>query len=100
MKILRKERILFFYLIFLYKDQLYENKSQSEERKKKIVFGTLLRIENHNEMIICNIANQEAVPRWKDRADILALLRACNYNPEECIGTYVALEGDGELKYI
>ncbi|XP_035826155.1 kinesin-like protein KIN-14D [Aplysia californica] len=37
---------------------------------------------------------EEALPHWKDRADILALLRACNYNPDECIGTYLMLEGD------
>ncbi|KAK3796846.1 hypothetical protein RRG08_015008 [Elysia crispata] len=41
---------------------------------------------------------EEALPHWGDRADILALLRACNYNPDECIGTYLLLDGDGWLK--
>ncbi|XP_059172548.1 uncharacterized protein LOC131953399 isoform X2 [Physella acuta] len=40
---------------------------------------------------------EEALPDWKDRADILALLRACNYSPDECIGTYLLLEGDNWL---
>ncbi|CAG5133085.1 unnamed protein product [Candidula unifasciata] len=41
---------------------------------------------------------EEALPNWKDRADILALLRVCNYSPDECIGTYLLLEGDEWLK--
>ncbi|GFS02052.1 kinesin-like protein [Elysia marginata] len=40
---------------------------------------------------------EEALPHWGDRADILALLRACNYNPDECIGTYLLLDGDALL---
>ncbi|BFZ08123.1 hypothetical protein BsWGS_11162 [Bradybaena similaris] len=41
---------------------------------------------------------EEALPHWKDRADILALLRFCNYSPDECIGTYLLLDGDEWLR--
>lgn len=44
--------------------------------------------------------SQEALPNWKDRADILALLRFCNYSPDECIGTYLLLDGDGKYLFI
>ncbi|XP_070193578.1 uncharacterized protein [Littorina saxatilis] len=37
---------------------------------------------------------EEALPKWKDPGDILAMLRVCNYNPDETIGTYLHLEGD------
>ncbi|KAK7482767.1 hypothetical protein BaRGS_00025933 [Batillaria attramentaria] len=37
---------------------------------------------------------EDALPKWKNPADILAMLRVCNYNPDECIGTYLHLEGD------
>ena len=37
---------------------------------------------------------QEAVPTWGDRHDILSLLRACNYDPDECISIYMHLEKD------
>ena len=41
--------------------------------------------------------HQDALPKWKDPGDILAMLRVCNYNPDECIGTYLHLEGDGRF---
>ena len=44
-----------------------------------------------------HVAFQDAVPKWHDPAGILAMLRVCNYNPDECIGTYLHLKGDGEL---
>ncbi|KAL8595185.1 hypothetical protein ACOMHN_013858 [Nucella lapillus] len=40
---------------------------------------------------------EDALPKWKDPADILSMLRVCNYNPDECIGTYLHLEGDDWL---
>ena len=35
------------------------------------------------------------MPSWGDRHDILSLLRACNYDPDECISIYLHLEKDG-----
>jgi len=32
---------------------------------------------------------QEALPDWKDKHDMLAALRACSYNPHQCIATYL-----------
>ncbi|XP_050411581.1 uncharacterized protein LOC126826649 isoform X1 [Patella vulgata] len=37
---------------------------------------------------------EEALPNWKNRPHILASLRACNYNPDECISLYLHLEND------
>ena len=34
---------------------------------------------------------QEAVPHWNDKFEILALLRQCNYDPDEVIITYMNL---------
>ncbi|KAL7061047.1 hypothetical protein AAHC03_09987 [Spirometra sp. Aus1] len=31
---------------------------------------------------------QDVCPDWRDEADILALLRACNYNVDECVNAY------------
>ena len=42
---------------------------------------------------------QEAIPSWGDRHDILSLLRACNYDPDECITTYFHLERDGKSRF-
>lgn len=39
---------------------------------------------------------ENALPHWKDRADMLAMLRQCNYDVDECIKTYLHLEGDGK----
>ena len=33
---------------------------------------------------------QETIPEWKDRCDILAALRTCNYDMDDCIETYFA----------
>lgn len=48
---------------------------------------------NYNQFLS---TSQEAVPHWGDRHDILALLRACNYDPDECISIYLHLQKDGE----
>jgi len=32
---------------------------------------------------------QEALPDWKDKHDMLAALRACGYNPHQCIASYL-----------
>ncbi|XP_041348791.1 kinesin-like protein KIN-14E isoform X2 [Gigantopelta aegis] len=55
--------------------------------------------ELHHEMIR-NMVDQvmEAVPNWNDRLDILAALRVCNYNVDECISMYLHLEGDEWLR--
>ncbi|XP_055883254.1 uncharacterized protein LOC106052406 isoform X1 [Biomphalaria glabrata] len=54
--------------------------------------------ELHHELVKQMVDHvEEALPKWRDRADILALLRACNYNPDECIGTYLVLEEDDWL---
>ncbi|XP_033745446.1 kinesin-like protein KIN-14E isoform X2 [Pecten maximus] len=55
--------------------------------------------ELHHEMV-GRLVNQveEMLPSWGDRGDILALLRQCNYDIDECISTYLALEGDPWLK--
>lgn len=45
------------------------------------------------------LLSQETLPSWEDRADILSCLRACNYNPDECIGIYLSLEGDGKISF-
>lgn len=40
-------------------------------------------------------AVQVSVPNWKNKFEILAMLRQCNYNPEEVIMTYLTLmDGD------
>ncbi|KAK3602941.1 hypothetical protein CHS0354_039359 [Potamilus streckersoni] len=41
---------------------------------------------------------EEAIPHWNDRHEILAMLRSCNYDPDECINIYMHLEGDEWLK--
>ncbi|XP_076447474.1 uncharacterized protein LOC143284568 [Babylonia areolata] len=61
--------------------------------------GNWLRLpigwELHHPLIRSMVQHVEgALPKWKDPADILAMLRVCNYNPDECIGTYLHLEGD------
>ncbi|XP_021351987.1 kinesin-like protein KIN-14E isoform X4 [Mizuhopecten yessoensis] len=55
--------------------------------------------ELHHEMV-GRLVNQveEMMPTWADRGDILALLRQCNYDIDECISTYLSLEGDPWLK--
>ena len=41
---------------------------------------------------------QKSAPSWKNRFDILAMLRQCNYNKEEVIMTYLTLmDGDESL---
>ncbi|XP_052676427.1 uncharacterized protein LOC128157825 [Crassostrea angulata] len=51
--------------------------------------------ELHHEMVGKLVDQvEEALPTWGDRQDILALLRQCNYDPDECISTYRYLEGD------
>ncbi|XP_064632351.1 uncharacterized protein LOC135490785 isoform X2 [Lineus longissimus] len=39
----------------------------------------------------------EALPNWKDKIDILATLRACNYDPDDCIDTYLAWDDNGAM---
>ncbi|XP_069140812.1 kinesin-like protein KIFC3 isoform X4 [Argopecten irradians] len=55
--------------------------------------------ELHHEMV-GRLVNQveEMLPAWGDRGDILALLRQCNYDIDECISTYLTLQGDPWLK--
>ena len=51
--------------------------------------------EMHHDMVGKLVDQvEEAFPNWGDRHDILALLRACNYDPDECITTFLHLEGD------
>ncbi|WAR26979.1 hypothetical protein MAR_012683 [Mya arenaria] len=40
----------------------------------------------------------ESIPTWSDRHDILSLLRACNYDPDECISIYINLQKDQWMK--
>ena len=40
---------------------------------------------------------QEALPNWKDKFDILATLRACNYDPHEAINNYMARGGENDV---
>ncbi|XP_061187392.1 kinesin-like protein klp-3 [Saccostrea echinata] len=55
--------------------------------------------ELHHEMVGKLVDQvEEALPTWGDRQDILALLRQCNYDPDECMSTYLHLEGDPWLK--
>ncbi|XP_052678173.1 kinesin-like protein klp-3 isoform X2 [Crassostrea angulata] len=55
--------------------------------------------ELHHEMVGKLVDQvEEALPTWGDRQDILALLRQCNYDPDECMSTYLYLEGDPWLK--
>ena len=35
------------------------------------------------------------MPDWKDRHDILAALRLSNYDPHDCISTYMAVGDKG-----
>ncbi|KAJ8302055.1 hypothetical protein KUTeg_021042 [Tegillarca granosa] len=51
--------------------------------------------ELHHELVARLVDQvEEALPNWKDRHDILAMLRQCNYDADECISTYLHLEGD------
>ncbi|XP_063443446.1 kinesin-like protein klp-3 isoform X1 [Mytilus trossulus] len=55
--------------------------------------------ELHHEMVSKLVDQvEEALPHWNDRHDILAMLRQCNYDADECINTYLHLEGDEWLK--
>ncbi|XP_060587224.1 kinesin-like protein klp-3 isoform X2 [Ruditapes philippinarum] len=55
--------------------------------------------ELHHNMVKSLVDQvDEAVPTWGDRHDILALLRACNYDPDECISIYLHLERDEWMK--
>ncbi|VDI78059.1 kinesin family member C2/C3, partial [Mytilus galloprovincialis] len=55
--------------------------------------------ELHHEMVGKLVDQvEEALPHWNDRHDILAMLRQCNYDADECINTYLHLEGDEWLK--
>lgn len=54
--------------------------------------------ELHHEMVGKLVDQvEEALPHWNDRHDILAMLRQCNYDADECINTYLHLEGDGKF---
>ena len=39
---------------------------------------------------------QEAFPNWTDKFDMLAALRASNYDPHDCMATYMAYGDDSE----
>ena len=53
--------------------------------------------EIHHEMVGKLIDKVERKwPEWGDRHDILLLLRACNYNTDDCIDTFRHLKGDRE----
>lgn len=57
--------------------------------------------ELHHEMVGKLVDQvEEALPTWGDRQDILALLRQCNYDPDECMSTYLYLEGDRKLSWL
>ncbi|XP_052086549.1 uncharacterized protein LOC127723833 [Mytilus californianus] len=56
--------------------------------------------ELHHEQIIKLLDQVEkALPGWNDRNDILAMLRQCNYDADECIRTYIHLEEDEWMRY-
>ncbi|ELT88481.1 hypothetical protein CAPTEDRAFT_202491, partial [Capitella teleta] len=54
--------------------------------------------ELHSESIV-KLVNpiEEALPDWKDRHDILAALRVSNYDPHDCIATYLTIGDHGAL---
>ncbi|XP_052780673.1 uncharacterized protein LOC128217530 isoform X3 [Mya arenaria] len=55
--------------------------------------------ELHHNMVKSLVDQvEEAVPTWGDRQDILSLLRACNYDPDECISIYLHLQKDQWMK--
>ncbi|XP_053373388.1 uncharacterized protein LOC128546580 [Mercenaria mercenaria] len=55
--------------------------------------------EMHHSMVKSLVDQiDEEVPTWGDRHDMLALLRACNYDPDECISIYLHLEKDEWMK--
>ncbi|KAH3820936.1 hypothetical protein DPMN_122687, partial [Dreissena polymorpha] len=55
--------------------------------------------ELHHNMVKSLVDQvEEAVPTWGDRHDILSLLRACNYDPDECISIYMHLQKDAWMK--
>ncbi|XP_053373384.1 uncharacterized protein LOC128546578 [Mercenaria mercenaria] len=55
--------------------------------------------ELHHSMVKSLVDQiDEAVPTWGDRHDMLALLRACNYDPDECISIYLHLKKDEWMK--
>ncbi|CAC5407797.1 KIFC2_3 [Mytilus coruscus] len=56
--------------------------------------------ELHHERIIKLLDQiEKALPGWNDRNDILAMLRQCNYDADECIRTYIHLEEDEWMRY-
>ncbi|KAL5014092.1 hypothetical protein ScPMuIL_008362 [Solemya velum] len=67
--------------------------------------GSWLRMpigwELHSEVISKLVSQiEEAIPAWNDRHDILSFLRACNYDINECIATYLHLQGDAWMKAV
>ncbi|WAR26994.1 hypothetical protein MAR_012698, partial [Mya arenaria] len=64
--------------------------------------GSWMRIpivwELHHSMVKSLVDQvNESVPTWSDRNDILSLLRACDYDPDECISIYLNLQKDSEV---
>ena len=47
-------------------------------------------------ILLFNHSSQESCPGWKDAKSIVALLRQCNYNIEDCVSTYHSINDDGE----
>ena len=39
---------------------------------------------------------QQSCPGWKDAKSIVAMLRCCNYNQDECINMYNTINDDGK----
>ena len=46
---------------------------------------------------VCLMFPQRICPDWKDVKSIVALLRQCNYNVEDCVNMYLLLNDDGKL---
>ena len=42
-----------------------------------------------------NSALQKSCPGWKDAKSIVAMLRCCNYNQDDCITMYQTINDDG-----
>ena len=39
---------------------------------------------------------QKSCPGWKDAKSIVAMLRCCNYNQDDCISMYQTINDDGQ----
>ena len=88
---MRKHYVLIVYLGFFF--------SITHSSWSSCVFASYPKEVEHTWWNLINtiFLSKDAIPDWKDRHDILACLRATNYDPHECISAYMAAQEVGEF---